>query len=148
VCSLTGLAVAFTGSEGALLVPLVLLSGILGGCLCSVEAGAVTCLVALIVGCAIYRDLNVKGLLEAVGRTARLTAAIFVVVAASGPFGWLLAKVGVIQGLEAWLLAFADNPVLFALMLIGLVLVVGTFLDAPANIILLGPMLVSASVTA
>src|SRR5690606_34038420 len=40
------------------------------------------------------------------------------------------------------------NPALFALMLIGLVLVVGTFLDAPANIILLGPMLASASVTA
>src|SRR5690606_31063721 len=75
--SLKGLVVAFKRSAAALLVPLVLLSGILGGWFSSVEAGAVTCLVALIVGCAIYRDMNVKGLLEAVGRTVRLTAAIF-----------------------------------------------------------------------
>jgi len=139
---------AFLGSTGALLVPVVLLAGILGGWFSSVEAGAVTCLVALLVGCLVYRDLDFGALLAAVGRTVRLTAAIFVVVAAAGPFGWMLAKVGVIHGLEAWLLTFADNPALFAVMLVALVLVVGTFLDAPANIILLGPMLISVSAAA
>jgi TRAP-type C4-dicarboxylate transport system permease large subunit len=38
--------------------------------------------------------------------------------------------------------------VTFVIVLVGLILVIGTFLDAPANIIIFGPMLVAVSVAA
>lgn len=139
---------AFLRASGALVVPVALLGGMLGGWFSSVEAGAVTAVVALFIGGVVYRDLSVKVLFEAIARTARLTAAIFVIVAASGPFGWLMAKVGTVEVLQAWLLGFSHTPVLYAFVVVGLILLVGTFLDAPANIILLGPLLVSSSVAA
>ena len=135
-------------ASSALTIPAVLVGGILGGWFSSVEAGAMTAVVALVLGFIIYRNLSFKDFIGALKRTARLSGSIFVVLAASGPFGWLLAKLGTITILETWLLGFADSPLLFVLAMVGLVLLIGTFLDAPANIVIFGPMLISASVVA
>jgi tripartite ATP-independent transporter DctM subunit len=135
-------------SSGALVIPVVLLGGILGGWFSSVEAGAITAGAALFVGAVLYRSLTFADVLGAFMRSVRLTASVFIVVAASGPFAWLLAKFGTIAALEHWLLGFASNPVLFVIVLIGLILLIGTFLDAPANIIIFGPMLVAVSAAA
>jgi tripartite ATP-independent transporter DctM subunit len=142
------LLVAFRRAAAALLVPVALLAGLLGGIFSSVEAGAVIVGVALAVGAGIYRSLGWRDVVEAIGRTVRLTASVFIVIAASGPFGWLLAKVGTIGVIEAWLLSLAGVPVLFVLALVAFILLIGTFLDAPANIIVFGPMLVSVSAAA
>lgn len=135
-------------SSGALVIPVVLLGGILGGWFSSVEAGAITAAAALFVGAVLYRSLTLADVLGAFTRSVRLTASVFIVVAASGPFAWLLAKFGTIAALEHWLLGFASHPVLFVVVLIGVILLIGTFLDAPANIVIFGPMLVAVSAAA
>ena len=146
--SLARVGRALWRSSGALVIPVVLLGGILGGWFSSVEAGAITAGAALFVGAVLYRSLTFADVLGAFMRSVRLTASVFIVVAASGPFAWLLAKFGTIAALEHWLLGFASNPVLFVIVLIGLILLIGTFLDAPANIIIFGPMLVAVSAAA
>ncbi len=133
---------------GALAIPVVLLFGILGGWFSSVESGAITAAVALFVGAVLYRSLSLKDFGGAFVRSVRLSASVFIVVAASGPFSWMLAKFGTIAALEQWMLGFAGQPVLFVFILIGLILVIGTFLDAPANIIIFGPILVAVSAAA
>jgi tripartite ATP-independent transporter DctM subunit len=135
-------------ASGALVIPLALLGGILGGWFSSVEAGAITAAAAFLVGGLLYRSLTFADVTGAFVRSVRLSASVFIVLAASGPFGWMLAKFGTIALLEQWLSGFAGNPVLFVIVLIGLILLIGTFLDAPANIIIFGPMLVAVSATA
>lgn len=135
-------------AAGALVIPIVLLAGILGGWFSSVEAGAITAAAAFVVGGALYRSLTLAQVVGAFKRSVKFTASVFIVLAASGPFSWLLAKFGTIAALEQWLTGFAGNPVLFVIVLIGLILLIGTFLDAPANIIVFGPMLVAVSATA
>ena len=135
-------------SLGALVIPVVLVGGILGGWFSSVESGAVTAAAAYVVGAFLYRSLTLADLAGAFTRSVRLSASVFIVIAASGPFAWLLAKFGTIALLEQWLSGFAASPVLFVVVLIGVVLLIGTFLDAPANIIIFGPMLVAASAAA
>ncbi|MBI3372591.1 MAG: TRAP transporter large permease [Betaproteobacteria bacterium] len=146
--SLARLGRALWRSLGALVIPVVLLGGILGGWFSSVESGAMTAAAAFIVGGVLYRSLTLKDIAEAFKRSVRLSASVFIIIAASGPFAWLLAKFGTIAALEQWLAGFAGNPVLFVLVLIGLILLIGTFLDAPANIIIFGPMFVAASAAA
>lgn len=146
--SLARLGRALAGAFGALAIPVVLLAGILGGIFSSVESGAITAAVALIVGALFYRSLSLKDFGGAFVRSVRLSASVFIVIAASGPFSWLLAKFGTIAALEQWLLGFASSPVLFVFILIGLILMIGTFLDAPANIIIFGPMFVTVSAAA
>jgi tripartite ATP-independent transporter DctM subunit len=133
---------------GALVIPLVLLGGILGGWFSSVESGAITAAAALFVGAVLYRSLRPSDLVGALTRTVRLSASVFIVIAASGPFSWLLAKFGTIAALEQWLTGFAGSPVMFVIVLVGVILAIGIFLDAPANIIVFGPMLVAVSAAA
>jgi tripartite ATP-independent transporter DctM subunit len=139
---------AFLQAAAALSIPAVLLGGILGGIFSSVEAGAIVALAALVVGGVVYRSLTWREIGGAIGRTVRLSASVFIVIAAAGPFGWLLTKVGTIGTIETWLLGFVGSPVVFVLVLVGFILVIGTFLDAPANIIVFGPMLVSVAAAA
>jgi tripartite ATP-independent transporter DctM subunit len=139
---------ALSRAAGALVIPIVLLGGILGGWFSSVESGAITAGVAVLVGALLYRSLSLSEIVGALRRSIRLSASVFIVIAASGPFAWLLAKFGTIATLEHWLLGFAATPVTFVIVLVGLILVIGTFLDAPANIIIFGPMLVAVSVAA
>jgi TRAP-type transport system large permease protein len=139
---------ALSRAVGALVIPLVLLGGILGGLFSSIEAGAITAAAALLVGAGLYRSLRLSDVAGAFARSIRLSASVFIVIAASGPFSWLLAKFGTIETLQQWLLGFAPSPVLFVVVLIGVILLIGTFLDAPANIIIFGPMLIAVSAAA
>jgi tripartite ATP-independent transporter DctM subunit len=138
---------ALARAAGALMIPVVLLVGLLGGFFSSIEAGAITAVTALVIGVA-YRSLSLRDIVGALQRTVRLSASVFIVIAAAGPFGWLLAKVGTIETIQAFLLSFSHSPVLFVLAMVGFILLVGTFLDAPANIIVFGPMLIAVGATA
>lgn len=146
--SIARVARALWRSLGALVIPVVLVGGILGGWFSSVESGAVTAAAAFLVGAFLYRSLTLADLAGAFTRAVRLSASVFIVIAASGPFSWLLAKFGTIAILEQWLAGFAASPVLFVVVLVGVILLIGTFLDAPANIIIFGPMLIAASAAA
>ena len=109
----------------------------------SVEAGAITALLALFLGTVVYRDLNWAGVVGALQRTVRLSAMVFIIIAAAGPFAWVLTRLGALDSLQAWLLGFADTPFLFAMVLLGVILLAGMIMDAAANIIVLGPVLVA-----
>lgn len=132
----------------ALMVPLVLVVGIFGGWFSSVEAGAITAAVALIVGAVVYRSLSFREVFAAFDRTLKLSASVFVIIAAAGPFSWLLTRIGTLAELERWLGGLAGSPILFGATLLALILVAGMFMDATANIIVLGPMLVTNCVAA
>ena len=139
---------ALRGAFFALMVPVVLVVGIFGGWFSSVEAGAITAAVALFVGGIIYRSLSFRGLVAAFDRTLKLSASVFIIIAAAGPFSWLLTRIGALAELDGWLGGLAGSPILFGAALLALILVAGMFMDATANIIVLGPLLVANSVAA
>ena len=59
-----------------------------------------------------------------------------------GPFSWLLTSLGAISALEEWLLGFTHNPFLFALVLVIFIYILGMIMDAAANIIVVGPVII------
>ena len=73
---------------------------------------------------------------------------VFVIIAASGPFSWLLTSLGAINDLEQWLLSYTYNPIIFILMLIMFICLLGMVMDSAANIIVVGPVLVDVMVKA
>jgi tripartite ATP-independent transporter DctM subunit len=141
--SVRAVASAFKRTYLAFTIPLILVVGIFGGWFSSVEAGAITALLALFLGTVVYRDLNWAGVVGALQRTVRLSAMVFIIIAAAGPFAWVLTRLGALDSLQAWLLGFADTPFLFAMVLLGVILLAGMIMDAAANIIVLGPVLVA-----
>lgn len=133
----------FYRSSFALLIPVVLVGSVMGGIASVVEAGAITALVALLSGVFVYRTIGWLECSNAFRRAFRNSAMVFIIIAASGPFSWLLTSLGAISDLETWLLGLADSPVLFIMALIMFIFLLGTVMDSAVNIIIVGPVLVS-----
>ena len=139
---------AFYRSGLALLIPVILVGGIVSGIWGTVEAGAITAITAFIIGKVIYRTLSWREFSSAVRRAVVTTSSVFIIIAAAGPFGWMLNRVGALNFVERWLLSYADNPILFAVVIVTFMIFVGMVMDVLANIIVLGPTLVHVMVEA
>ncbi|MEM7172216.1 MAG: TRAP transporter large permease [Pseudomonadota bacterium] len=146
--SLKAIAVVGYRSSFALLIPIVLVGSVVFGIAGVVEAGALTATIALFVGLFIYRTINWVNCQSAFVRAMRNSAMVFIIIAASGPFSWLLTSLGAINELEQWLLSYTYNPFLFALVLVLFICLLGMVMDSAANIIVVGPVLVDVMVTA
>ena len=132
----------------ALLIPIVLVGSVVGGIAGVVEAGALTATIALFVGLFIYRTITWSNCKGAFIRAFRNSAVVFIIIAAAGPFSWLLTSLGAISALEEWLLGFTHNPFLFALVLVVFIYILGMIMDASANIIVVGPVIIEVMVAA
>jgi tripartite ATP-independent transporter DctM subunit len=132
----------------ALLIPVVLVGSVMGGIAGVVEAGALTATIALFVGLFIYRTMTWENCKGAFVRAFRNSAMVFIIIAASGPFSWLLTSLGAIQDLEVWLLSYSHNPLLFALVLVTFIYLLGMIMDSAANIIVVGPVIIAVMVKA
>jgi tripartite ATP-independent transporter DctM subunit len=144
--SLTKLATSAYKSSFALLIPIVLVGSVIFGIAGVVEAGALTATIALFVGLFVYRTITWTNCKSAFVRAFRNSAMVFIIIAASGPFSWLLTSLGAINDLEQWLLSYAHDPWLFALVLVIFICLLGMVMDSAVNIIVAGPVLVDVMV--
>lgn len=146
--SLSAVAVVAYRSSFALLIPVVLVGSVVFGIAGVVEAGALTATIALLVGVFVYRTITWTNCKGAFVRAFRNSAMVFIIIAASGPFSWLLTSLGAITQLEDWLLSYAHDPLLFALVLVLFICLLGMVMDSAVNIIVAGPVLVEVMVKA
>jgi tripartite ATP-independent transporter DctM subunit len=146
--SFKALAVSTYRSSFALLIPAVLVGSVVFGIAGVVEAGALTATIAFLVGLFIYKTITWDNCKGAFIRAFRNSAMVFIIIAASGPFSWLLTSLGAITDLEQWLLSYTHSPLLFALMLVLFICLLGMVMDSAANIIIVGPVLVNVMVQA
>jgi len=130
----------------ALLIPFIILGGILGGIFTPTEAGAVAVIYTLIIGTFYYRTLDMKNLIEAMIGTAKVTASALVIVSTAIVFSRILTFFRIPQEILELLIAISDNRVIMALILIGFFLIMGTFMDALANMIILVPLLMPVAI--
>jgi len=139
---------AFVGAWAALLIPLIIVGGIVMGVFTATEAGAIAVLVAFVIGAFVYRTLTLRTIGATLFRAVKITSSVFIILAASGPFSWLLNRIGALQGLEGFLAQFAGSPILFGAVLIGIIFLVGTILEPIPCVIVLAPTLIKACVGA
>jgi len=132
----------------ALIVPITLVGTVVGGIAGVVEAGAITATISLFVGLFVYRTINFSNTVSAFNRAFRNSASVFIIIAASGPFSWLLTSLGALGQLEEFLLRYANNPFIFALVLITFIYLLGMIMDSAVNIIVVGPVIVEVMVKA
>lgn len=129
----------------AIIAPFIILGGIYGGIFTPTEAAAVAVFYALFVGTFIYRQLTIKGILEALRFTAMITG-ILILIAPAYAFGQVLAFYDLPDWIQSVLGPLMDHPILVMLM-IGLFLIaVGTFMESLATIVLFAPLFLPTSV--
>lgn len=125
----------------SLLMPLLVVGGIVGGVVTPTEAGAIAVTYALLVGVFIYRELKLRDIYECLWRTGFQTAKVFFVIATAGLYTWLLTANGFPRLVGNFLLSLTDDPVIMMALIVAILLVVTTFMESLATLILLLPIL-------
>jgi len=119
----------------------VIFGGIYGGIFTPTEAAGVAVVYSLFVTTVIYRELGLRDLWRVVVSAAFLISQILIIVAAAGIYSWLLTTSGIPQHIVGGIEAMHMRP-WETLLLINLgLLVAGSFLEPPAAILILTPLL-------
>jgi tripartite ATP-independent transporter DctM subunit len=137
---------AFREGLAALVMPVLILGGILGGIMTPTEAASVAVFYALAVGGLVYRALSWADLLEMLIRTARITGVIFLIIASASILGWWMTFNQIPQAIAAAFLAVSQDPRIVIAMILVMLLLVGMFMDINAALIILAPVLAPLTV--
>ena len=131
---------ALKGAFFPLCLPIVIIGGIRLGIFTPTEAGAVSIVYAMILGFA-YRELDLKGIWNAIVDTVQTTAGIMLIVGAASSFAWFLTRERVPQVLTEAVVSVISNKYIFLLFVNVFLLIVGMFIEGNASMIVLVPLL-------
>ena len=124
----------------ALLLPVVILGGILGGFFTPTEAGAVASAYALILAVCM-RVATVRAIYDVFVRAAVTTSSVLLIVSMASIFAWLLAYLQIPQTLATSISGLTDNPLAVMILLALFALICGLFIDTLPALIILTPIL-------
>ncbi|MBO4317709.1 MAG: TRAP transporter large permease [Mailhella sp.] len=128
----------------ALMAPLIIMGGIMGGIFTPTEAAAVAVLYALFLGLC-YRTLRLKDCIEVLSSSVITTAVLLFIIGTANAFAWLLAAEQIPEHLAQLIQSVTTNKFLILLLLNLLLLFIGMFLEGGAAIIILAPTLLSVA---
>jgi tripartite ATP-independent transporter DctM subunit len=124
-----------------LLTPVILIGGIVSGVFTPTEAAAVAAVYATFLAMAVYREVKWRDLYELIRSTVVDTGVVMLIVSLAMIYGYLVTRAGLTVALVEWISSVSKDPIVVGLMIIGLLLIVGCFLEATAAIIILTPVL-------
>lgn len=139
--SLLGIVLAFKNSLAALVMPVIILGGIMGGFVTPTEGAAIAVFYALILGTFVFRAVKPHDIVEMLVRTARITGVVFLIIAAASILSWWMTYMKLPQLITGLFLGLTSDPSMIVLMILVLLLVLGMFMDINAILIVLGPIL-------
>ena len=129
----------------ALLMTVLILYGIVGGVFTPTEASVVAALYAFLVGLFIYRGFRLRDLPGIVLESAIGSGALILLVGLANVFGWILTSEQIPQAIAAAMLSVTTNKYVILLLVNALLLVVGTFMETIAALIILFPPLLAVA---
>lgn len=125
----------------AILAPVIILGGILGGIFTATEAGIVACAYSFIVSVFIYKTVKFKDLSRIMVNAAVTTTIVVSIISIAGAFGWLLAYLDFNEVVLNALLSFTDNAVLTLIILLVIMLTLTMFVESLAILIIMIPVI-------
>jgi tripartite ATP-independent transporter DctM subunit len=135
------LAIAILSAALALLTPLIIVGGIVGGFFTPTEASVVAALYALLLGGVVYRSIGLRQTAIVFYDSGRFAAIALFCIGTASAFGWILAyfkvPAALVEYVEAMNLGVTEMGFAVAICF----LVIGCFIDAIPAIIILGTVL-------
>ena len=126
----------------ALLAPVIILGGILGGVFTATEAGIVTCLYSFIVSAFIYRSVKLRDIPGIFISAAVTTTIVVGIIGVAGGFGWLLTYLDFNESILKLLLIFSGNQTLTLIFLVLIMLILTMFVESLAILVIMIPVIV------
>ncbi|WP_059104494.1 TRAP transporter large permease [Shouchella shacheensis] len=133
---------AFWKAFWALLTPFIIIIGIFSGYFTPTEAAVVSTLYAMILGFFVYKELTLKILFSNIVEAMKLTGVVALMLMAVEFFGQVIAREQIAIRVADFFLNVTENRILLLLLIGLLLLILGTFIEALALLVLLVPVLI------
>lgn len=124
----------------ALMMPMIILGGILGGIFTATESAVTAVLYAFVVGGLVYRELSWQKLYVAFLRTVDTTAVVMILIAASTIFSWVLTSERVPQNIASWITSVTTSKIVILSLVNVVFLFAGLALEIVPSMIMLVPI--------
>ncbi len=121
-------------------IPIIILGGIYGGFSTPTESAGIAAVYAIIISLFVYREMNLKDLVEVAYQSAVATAQVMIILAGASVFAWLLTRMQVPAKLAATITSFAQSKFMVLLMINVILLIAGMFLDAGSIQTIMSPL--------
>ena len=138
--SLKRVFTSFWDAKWAILVPVIILGGIYSGIFTPTESAAVACVYSLVVGVAIYHQINFRTLMDSLIDACLMTGTTLIINGISSAFGQLLTIEKVPTVIANFMLSLSDDPRVILFLIIVVLLIVGCFFETLSAIIILTPI--------
>lgn len=130
----------FRESVFALFMPVIILGGIYAGIFTPTESAAVAVVYGLIVGIFIHKELSWKDVSKLILKSAKSTALVMYLMVTAEILSYVLVSEQIPQTIAASILNISTNAIVVQLIMVFILLVVGTFLNNSAAMVLLAPI--------
>lgn len=132
----------------SLMTPVILLGAMFSGVATPTEASILAAIYSAILAGLIYRELTWDEFFEAILSTAILSGSVLIIIAFAAPLGWVISREQVAMALSTALVGSVHNVTLMMMSVALFLLIVGTFMEVVAALILLSPILGPAMIAA
>ncbi len=124
----------------AILMPIMVIVLARGGVVTPTEISVFAVAYALIVSIFIYRDMSFPIFFRSVLTSGIMTGAIMLIIMASSVLQWILSYENVPENIAIFIVQAIQSPWMIIIAMNLVMIMIGTFLDLPAAILLLAPI--------
>lgn len=139
---------ALKGAGLAMLTPVLVIGGIVGGIVTPTESAIIAAAYALILGMFVYRTVTLRDLGQIFYDTGRFASISLFAIGTASAFGWMLAFFNVPRLIVTFMTSLEFGPFGTAMVIAFLFLFFGLFIDAIPTIIILGTVLLPVATAA
>jgi C4-dicarboxylate transporter DctM subunit len=129
----------FFKSIPAMVLPLIILGGIMGGVFTTTEAAGAAAAYIIAYGL-VTREFTLKKIYAAAKESALLSGQVMIIIAVANLLGWVFAYAKIPQLLVNPFLNLTTNPAVFLWIVSAVLIIAGTFLHGTAMLVIVIPL--------
>lgn len=132
---------AFKEAFFALITPLIIIGGVVTGVFTATESGIIACLYGLFCGFFIYKTLKLKDIVPIFKRATSSSAMLLMIMGIANIYAYIFARENVGDLISKILLSTSDNPMVIVLIILGIMLIIGCFMETIAAMVVILPVI-------
>ena len=136
---------AFGRSSFAMMTPIIIIGGVVGGFFTPTEASVIAVIYSFIIGIFVYRSVGVREIRKVLYETSRLASISLFCIGTASAFGWVLAYYQIPKTIIGMMTSWGAGVISMGFLVAGAFLFIGCFIDAVPAIVIVGPLLAPVS---